>query len=316
MEKDKSEKRDVVEIPIGKIFNVAAVRKNPWILSSVVIAVVLVLVLVFGRGGTGGISASVAGESLVNFINSQGQGSASLVSSDREGQLYKVVVNYNGDEVPVFVTLDGKYLIVDPVPLSGTAVEGTGDAAGTDTPTNTGERVTVETGDSPVLGDVNAQVTIVEFSDYECPYCGRHFSETYPQLVKNYIDTGKAKLIFMDYPLSFHPNAQKAAEAARCFGAQKGDSGYFKMHDKLYQNQQALSIENYKKWARELGANGAKFDACLDSNEFADEVQANLAYGSSLGVSGTPGFFINGVRVEGAQPYSVFKQIIDSELNA
>ncbi|MBL7058898.1 thioredoxin domain-containing protein [Candidatus Pacearchaeota archaeon] len=92
-------------------------------------------------------------------------------------------------------------------------------------------RIDVEIGDSPVKGDSNAPVTIVEFSDYECPYCGRHFAQTYPQLLSEYVDTGKVKMVFKDFPLNFHAKAQKAAEAARCAGEQ-GD--YWGMHDALF----------------------------------------------------------------------------------
>ncbi len=105
-----------------------------------------------------------------------------------------------------------------------------------------GERAKVEIGKSPVLGDKNAKVTIIEFSDYECPFCGRHYQQTYPQIKKNYIDTGKVKMSFKDFPLSFHQSAQKAAEAARC----AGDQGkYWEMHDKLYSNQESLGVDNY-----------------------------------------------------------------------
>ena len=176
-----------------------------------------------------------------------------------------------------------------------------------------GEKVNVQIGDAPVLGSKTAKVTIVEFSDYECPFCGRHFQQTYPQLKKDYIDTGKAKLVFKDFPLSFHPQAQKAAEAARCAGEQ---GKYWEMHDKLFSNQESLSVENEKKWAKEIGLNSAKFDSCLDSGKYAGAVQSDSSYGQSIGVSGTPAFFINGKLISGAQPYSVFKQAIDAELAA
>lgn len=194
------------------------------------------------------------------------------------------------------------FFTMDRNPPSGNAIAG-------DT-----EVVTVNVGDSPVLGSASAPVTIVEFSDYECPFCARHFSQTYPQLLKDYIESGKVKLVFKDFPLSFHENAAKAAEAARCVREQLGDEGYYAMHDKLFSNSESLSIENEKKWAREIGADGAQFDACLDSGKYYDEVQADQNYGISLGVQGTPAFFVNGKRITGAQPYSVFKQAIDAEL--
>lgn len=165
--------------------------------------------------------------------------------------------------------------------------------------------------DDAVKGDPDAPVTIVEFSDYECPFCGRHFQQTYPQIVTNYIDTGKVKLVYRDFPLSFHPQAQKAAEAAECAGEQ---GKYFEMHDKLFENQQTLSVANYKTWAGELGLSQTAFDECLDSGSMAAEVATDMSAGQAAGVTGTPGFFVNGVKISGAQPYSVFETAIEAAL--
>lgn len=171
--------------------------------------------------------------------------------------------------------------------------------------------VEVSLDDDAMMGDENAPVTIVEFSDYECPFCGRHFTQTYPQLKKEYVDTGKVKIVFRDYPLPFHPAAQKAAEAAEC----AGDQGkYWEMHNKLFSNQQALGVADLKKYAGELAIKQSEFDECLDSGKYASEVQSDLSDGSAYGVSGTPSFFINGMLLVGAQPYSEFKRMIDAEL--
>src|SRR3989338_8862854 len=182
-------------------------------------------------------------------------------------------------------------------------------------PSNPSAKVDVSSDDDAVLGNKNAPITMIEFSDYECPFCGRHFTQTYPQLKQEYIDTGKVKLVFRDFPLSFHQNAQKAAEAAECAGEQ-GDAAYFRMHDKLFQNQDSLSVENYKKWAKEIGLDATKFNSCLDSGKMASEISKDMADGSKYGGQGTPAFFINGKLVSGAQPFSAFKQAIDVELNA
>lgn len=173
-------------------------------------------------------------------------------------------------------------------------------------------RTQVSEDDDPVMGDANAPVTIIEFSDYQCPFCARFWSDTLPQIKKNYIDTGKVKLVYRDLPLSFHANAQSAAEAAEC----ADDQGKFwEMHDKLFANYNSLSVSSYKQWASELGLNSAQFDECLDSGKYTSEVQKDLQDGSAAGISGTPSFFINGIKVVGAQPYSVFEQIIEAELN-
>lgn len=303
---------DVLEIPVGKYLN--AVRANPWQLSTVLLGLIVVvfvgMTLLGGKGITGDvISEDVAAEKLLTFINSQGNGEAKLVSVEKSGTLYMVTVNYQSQDIPVFVTLDGTYLITDPIPLGAVP-----NGAGANSPPQAKGPVDVSFEGAPMQGKADAPVTIVEFSDYECPFCSRFYTDVYSQIKKEYIDTGKVRLAFRDFPLSFHPNAQKASEAARCVRDQKGDEGYFKMHDLLFENQQTLSVENEKKWARTLGVNGATFDSCLDSGKHAKAVQDDLTYGQSIGISGTPTFYVNGQEVVGAQPYSVVKQLIEAEL--
>jgi protein-disulfide isomerase len=165
--------------------------------------------------------------------------------------------------------------------------------------------------DDAVKGDPDAPVTIVEFSDFECPFCTRFFTQTLPAITEQYIDTGKVKFIYRDFPLSFHPNAQKAAEAAEC----AEDQGKFwEMHDMLFEKGVGGGTDSFKQFAIDLGVDSAAFDECLDTGKYAEEVQKDLADGSRLGVSGTPGFFINGQYVSGAQPFEVFQQVIEQEL--
>lgn len=165
--------------------------------------------------------------------------------------------------------------------------------------------------DDPVLGNPNAPVTIVEFSDFECPYCGRFHQQTFPQLFEEYIKTGKVKFVFRDFPLGFHQFAQKASEASECADEQ---GKYWEYHSTIFQNQASLSLENLKLWAKQLGLNEGKFNSCLDSGAMAAEVQNDMTEGSQFGVTGTPAFFINGKSISGAQPFDVFKQMIDAEL--
>ncbi|MCA9487737.1 MAG: DsbA family protein [Nanoarchaeota archaeon] len=166
--------------------------------------------------------------------------------------------------------------------------------------------------DDELEGDVNAPVTIVEFSDYECPFCERFYSETYGQIKSEYIDTGKVNFVYRDFPLSsIHPQAQKAAEAAECAGEQ---GMYFEMYDKLFTSGVQGGVTSFKQYAMELGLNTEDFNTCLDSGEMANEVKKDMTDGQALGVKGTPAFFINGQMVSGAQPFSVFKQVIDAEL--
>ncbi len=167
----------------------------------------------------------------------------------------------------------------------------------------------VEVGaDGPARGPAKAPVTIVEFSDYECPFCGRA-EAVVSQVLANYGD--KVRLVYRDYPLPMHPDAPKAAEAAHC----AGDQGkYWEMHGKLFANQRDLSVASMKGYAKDLGLDAGKFAACLDSGEKAKTVEGHRKAGDEAGVSGTPAFFVNGILISGAQPYESFKQVIDAEL--
>ena len=161
------------------------------------------------------------------------------------------------------------------------------------------------------LGDEDAPVTLYEFSDYQCPFCERFYSGALSDIKKNYIETGRVKLVFKDFPLDIHPEATPAALAARC----AGDQGkYFELHDKLFENQRELSTANYKKWARELGLDGAVFDDCLDTRKHLSAVRKDLVEGQKAGIRGTPGFLVNGELISGAQPFAVFEQAIETAL--
>lgn len=185
----------------------------------------------------------------------------------------------------------------------------------------------VSTDDDPVLGDKNAPLTLIEFSDYECPFCKRSFDQVLPELKKNYIDTGKLKLVYRDFPLSFHANAHKEAEAAECARSQSDDATYFKFHDQIFtrttSNGYGLALSQLPIIAQSLGLNVSQFERCLDSGKFKGEVDKDTDDGSAAGVSGTPAWFIgksskdgtiDGTLVVGAQPFSTFKIIIDEEV--
>lgn len=161
-----------------------------------------------------------------------------------------------------------------------------------------------------------ATVTIVEFTDYQCPFCKRHFDQTEDQIETNYIKTGKARWILRDLPLSFHQNAHLAAEAARCAGDQ---DKYRQMHDKLFETQTAWGESTTAKtifsgYARTLGLNTTIFDQCLTGGKYKADVDEDLTLAQKVGASGTPTFYINGQALVGAQPFSAFKTAIDAEL--
>lgn len=189
--------------------------------------------------------------------------------------------------------------------------------------------VKVSVDNDPVLGDKNAPLTLIEFSDYECPFCKRAFTDVLPELKKAYIDTGKVKLVYRDFPLSFHANAEKEAEAAECARSQSNDATYFKFHDQIFTQTTAggtgLALTQLPVIAKNLGLNVNQFQQCLDSGKFKDEVAKDIADGSAAGVSGTPSWIIGtsskdgqveGQLVVGAQPFSAFKAIIDEKLNS
>jgi len=172
-------------------------------------------------------------------------------------------------------------------------------------------KVPVTVDDDSVLGDKDAPVTIIEFSDYECTFCKKYFDQTYSQIKKEYVDTGKVKIVFRDFPLSFHRQAQKAGEAAECAGEQ---GKYYEMHDKLFTDGVNGGIDSYKNYAQELGLDQGEFNKCLDSGEMAAEIQKDFQEGQRFGVRGTPAFFINGRLISGAQPFGAFQQAIEAEL--
>lgn len=160
----------------------------------------------------------------------------------------------------------------------------------------------------PSKGPPTAKVTIVEFSDYECPFCVKA-EETMKAVLAAYPE--KIRLVYRDFPLPMHSKAPKAAEAAQC----AGDQGKFwEMHDRLFAANGKIDVPDLKAYAREIGVDGAKFDSCLDSGNKAKVVEANRKAGEEAGVTGTPAFFINGRVLSGAQPADAFKAIIDQEL--
>jgi len=194
---------------------------------------------------------------------------------------------------------------------------------------NSLENKKISADDDPFLGPEDAKVVVIEFSDFQCPYCAAAVG-TQKTLVQRFksIDSswepavlklkewareGKIKFVYRDFPLSqIHQYSQKAAEAAEC-AHQQGK--FWEYHDTLFAHQDKLDVDNLKKYAKELGLNVSEFNKCLDSNEMRDEVMNDLKDGINYGVNGTPTFFVNGKIVEGAQSFSVFEEFINQELS-
>jgi len=171
-------------------------------------------------------------------------------------------------------------------------------------------RVPIEIGGSPRRGPAKAPVTIVEFSDFQCPYC-RRVQPTLLTLLEQY--PGKVSLVYKDLPLrQIHPQAQKAAEAARCAGEQ---DKFWEYHDKLFAIQR-LSKDDFGKVADELGLDGIKFAGCLDSGKHEPTIQADFQQAMAIGAQSTPLFYVNGIQLKGAQPLDAFSSVIEAELAA
>ncbi len=168
------------------------------------------------------------------------------------------------------------------------------------------------------IGSKNAKVIIDEYSDFQCPFCLRYISQTFPQIFNEYIVTGKIAYVFHNYPLNFHPQAQQAAVAAACAGDQ---NKFWEMHDELYNTQDSWSGQSetyantFKSIAQKLGLDVNKFNQCVSSDKFKNQILGDLNKGTKKGVSGTPTFFINGTDpIVGAQEFDTFKQALDKKI--
>ncbi len=177
-------------------------------------------------------------------------------------------------------------------------------------PTPEFRRYDIPEDDDPVWGPENAPITIIEFSDYECPYCRKWHAEAWPQLQAEYGD--QIRLVYRDFPLtSIHANASPAAVAANCAGEQ---NMYWEYNEKLFSNERTLGRSTYENYAEDLMLDMDTFIDCMESGRFVEEVEADYQFAATLGIRSTPTFFVNGIPVVGAQPFEVFKNLIDKEL--
>ncbi len=176
--------------------------------------------------------------------------------------------------------------------------------------------------DDPMKGDPKAPVTIIEFSDYECPFCKRSYDNVFSKLEEEYISKGKVRVVFRDYPLPFHKKAIPAAIAANCAGEQ---GKYWEVHNFLFENPSKLDAASVISSAAGIGLDKAKFEACVKDKSKEKEIEKDVEDGQKYGVRGTPSYFIGkttdgdeitGTFIRGAQPYTVFKELIDEQLKA
>ncbi|OGH17161.1 MAG: hypothetical protein A3C30_03290 [Candidatus Levybacteria bacterium RIFCSPHIGHO2_02_FULL_40_18] len=236
------------------------------------------------------------------------------------GDLLKKVTQIKANQLLYIVLLNAAFLLgyltarVQLLEKNQATTTPSSQTAGTAPP----DKVEVKEGKLPVVGQTNARVTMIEFSDFECPFCKRYFDETLSQIKKDYVDTGKVKLYYRHFPLDFHLAALPSALASECANEQ---GKFWEYHDKIFTEQDKISgktadviTTQLKTWAEEQGLNTQQFNSCLDTQKYKSNVDADLNDGRTAGVSGTPTFFINGNRLVGAQPYASFKTLIDEEL--
>ena len=182
----------------------------------------------------------------------------------------------------------------------------------------------ISVGDNPIIGNPDAAITIIEFSDFQCPFCAKFHIETLPTIMDEYINKGTVKLVFRDFPIqNIHPNAVPASIAAECANEQgKFEQMYhilFKKQKEWSNLETSYAITAFNQYASELQLNEEKFDSCIKNVKYIEEIQKDLNEGRTYGVTGTPGFFIGNekigfVELKGAQPFESFKKVINSQL--
>ncbi len=283
--------------------------------------------LIFANQGEWSGKGDGANTLFTNYAATAGLDEQSFSSCLESGR-HDLAVEANAQEGRSLGVSGTPHFFVDGYPLNGArpiehfvaavslAEEGRLAEAFTPPEESTPGPAEIPTTDAFSIGEPDAPVTIIEYTDFQCPFCSRHYQQTYPQIVDQYVNTGLVRYVFKDFPLTqLHPQAIQAAESARCALDQ---GAYLEMHDIIFARQQEWSgsdpIGVFTGYAGQLGLDADEFRNCLTSNKYEQAVVADLQEGSALGVTGTPSFFINGYSLTGAQPFEVFQQAIDSLL--
>jgi protein-disulfide isomerase len=314
-------------------------RQNPWIISTLVFGVVALILLIgtFSAGSGGITGASVLPKAdveakIMNFVQSQVGDGATLVGSEVKNGLYEITISYNGQEVPIYMTLDGQNLVQGVAPfdlvLQQTQKQDSGNTSGS--ASGSSAPVNVPLGNSPSIGNVNAKVTVVEFTDFSCPFCeaasGYNDAMTaslksrdstwepiVSNLLKDYVNTGKVR--FVSKYAYGHSGGHPAQLVAWCLNDQNSNL-YWKFYPLAFAKSttDVENLDTMEEIAKSIGADMTKLQSCLDSKKFDSQFDTEQAEAQQAGVSGTPAFFVNGRIVEGAQSYTDFKKIVDEEL--
>ena len=229
------------------------------------------------------------------------------IGYDLHHEIYQIYLNLTqgnlNQQTDIHVSRDGTALILGEIRHIGTS---------TDSASQT-SRLDIQLGENELsVGSLDAPVTIVEWSDFECPFCNRFYETTIKQIKTNYIDTGKVRYVYKHFPLSFHPAAEISAQAVECANEQ---GVWYEYHGAIFENQDGtFGKDELIAWSSGIVPDQNAFRTCLESNKYLTKISEDMSYGQSLGVQGTPGSFVNGIKVEGAQPYNVFAALIESEL--
>ncbi|MCS7123639.1 MAG: DsbA family protein [Candidatus Aenigmarchaeota archaeon] len=263
------------------------------------------------------LSKEEVGKKVVDYINKNLVPPGVTIELSRVedfDNLYKVIILAGGNEIPVYATKDGKTLFLQSfdmtVPLRREEEQQT---------IKLTTKLLNKINKKPFIGSMNAPITIIEFTDYQCPFCARHSKQTLPLIKANFIEKGLIKYFVFDFPLDFHQNAEEAAIASRCANEQ---NKYWEMHDILFEKQQEWSYSNepykiFKEYAASLNLDVSMFEKCIKEERYKDDVRDDYLIASENGISGTPAFFIlrtnsnEAIPIRGALPYTEFERIIN-----
>ncbi len=307
-------------------------KMNTWKVLTIVF-ILLFVAAIFTKGftllnitGSAVLSQDSAKTKANDFIQKYLIGPGVTIDVNKvseESGLYAVDLTANSNGVSqaakAYMTKDGKLFFLQAIPLDEidnllNQQQAPGTAQEIELqPADNPSEVILGLDDDPKLGNADAKVSIIEFSDFECPSCGSFVRETFDDLKREYIDTGKVSFVFKNFPITnTHKNAMMAALASECADEQ---GKFWEYHDMLFRSQKSLEKKDLKEYAADLDLDTDMFNTCLDSEKYKDEVSNDMEEGTGLGVRGTPTFFINGRALSGALPIEEFENVINEELS-
>ena len=275
----------------------------------VIFLFIFIALIMFPLGhNVSGYRAMEIAEDQVTLMINDPTVQVEALSYDLHHELYRVYLNLTqgqiNQEIEIHVTRDGTALVMGEI----NHINGGSDAEKIE------EKINIELSENELsIGDLNAPVTVVEWSDFQCPYCKKFYEDTIKEIKTNYVDTGKVRFVYKHFPLSFHESAELSAMAVECANEQ---GVWYEYHEAIFENQAGNYDESdLIKWSQGIVGDQNEFRSCLSSNRYSEKIKNDMNYGQSIGVQGTPGSVVNGIKIDGAQPYAVVASIIESELS-